>query len=310
MRSSSVVWKGRWALRILAVLALAIFCHEARAVPGRLTQQGRLFSSDGKPVEGSVRLIFAMYGEPTGGVSLWTETFQVTLDNGYFSTQLGSTVPFPVGLWGGSIRYVGMKVNDDPEMEPREEIASVPYALLCGNAGGDITPRSVSVAGRTVIDSSGNWVGNASGLAGPAGPKGDPGAAGPKGDPGSTGPAGPKGDPGSTGPAGPKGDPGSTGPQGLVGPAGPRGFPNCVWKTSSRSYTSGSAPSETAECPSEMFVLSGACHSSTGYAPASFGPHPDPVDGASWTTVNKWICVWDSLPQPGSVRTSALCCTP
>ena len=59
----------------------------------------------------------------------------------------------------------------------------------------------------------------ATGVAGPAGPKGDAGAAGPagpKGDAGAAGPAGPKGDTGAAGPAGPKGDTGAAGPGGFT----------------------------------------------------------------------------------------------
>ncbi|MBI4703464.1 MAG: hypothetical protein HY744_20325 [Deltaproteobacteria bacterium] len=135
-----------------------------------------------------------------------------------------------------------MKVGDDQEMAPRAEIDSVPYALVAQNAIGDITPNSVSIPDYgPVINSSGKWVGDPSGLtgppgpkgdvgpqgpAGPAGSKGDPGPQGTKGDPGpqgQAGPAGQKGDPGATGATGPQGPAGPQGPQGLTGPQGPAG---------------------------------------------------------------------------------------
>src|SRR6185503_15599280 len=60
--------------------------------------------------------------------------------------QLGSTVPFPADLWDGSIRFIGVKVGADPEMTPREEVASVPYALRS-----DVADRVGSIAPTDLI---------------------------------------------------------------------------------------------------------------------------------------------------------------
>jgi len=58
----------------------------------------------------------------------------VALDDGYFVVALGSTTPLP--LFDGATRYLGIKVADDPEMTPREELVSVPYALMAGDVIG------------------------------------------------------------------------------------------------------------------------------------------------------------------------------
>lgn len=56
----------------------------------------------------------------------------------------------------------------------------------------NINPRSVTIPGfGTVIDSSGKWVGDPTGLQGPPGPQGPTGPQGPKGDVGPAGPPGP-----------------------------------------------------------------------------------------------------------------------
>jgi hypothetical protein len=60
--------------------------------------------------------------------------------------------------------YLGIKVNTDPELSPRQPLLSVPYAMVASNAIGDITPKSVSVNGKTVIDSMGNWKGPPTGV--------------------------------------------------------------------------------------------------------------------------------------------------
>ena len=107
------------------------------AVPQTLTQQGRLLNTDGTPVAGPVRLIFNLYDSSSSTTPLWTETqSNVMLDSssGAFSVQLGSVTPFPSGLWNGVALYLGVTVGNDPEMTPREQITSVPYALLADNA--------------------------------------------------------------------------------------------------------------------------------------------------------------------------------
>jgi hypothetical protein len=212
----------RRSLRTLTTVVVLALSGAASAgqVPARLTEQGRLLGSDGLPVSGSVSMTFAVYATPTGGTPLFSEVFTVPLQDGYFSVQLGSSKPFPPSLWDGSARYVGLEVNGDPEMVPREEVDSVPYALVAADAVGDLHPASVTVAGKMVIDPNGHWVGDppaggggmngpgAPGAKGEPGPKGDPGAPGAKGDTGAKGDPGPRGDTGAPGPAGPPGIPG------------------------------------------------------------------------------------------------------
>jgi hypothetical protein len=85
------------------------------------------------------------------------------------------------------------------------------------------TVGGLSVAGNPVVDSSGQWVGSATGLAGPQGPRGPQGPIGPIGNTGPQGPQGPIGPQGPQGPIGPIGPIGNTGPQGPQGPIGPIG---------------------------------------------------------------------------------------
>jgi hypothetical protein len=186
-------------------------------VPHLLTQQGRLFDTAGNPESGTMSIHFALYAAATGGASIWSETQSVTLDSGYFSTQLGESTTLPTSAFDGSELFVGVTVGTDAEMTPREPVVSVPYALVAENAIGDIAPHSVSVAGAPVIDSSGHWVGSTSGLTGPQG------ASGPQGGSGAQGAAGAQGAQGATGAQGSSGPQGATGAQGAQGGAGPQG---------------------------------------------------------------------------------------
>jgi hypothetical protein len=200
-----------------AAAALLVAAAASSAVPSTLTQQGRLLDSAGAPATGSVQITFTVYDTASGGTSLWTETQNITLDDGYFSARLGETTAIGANVFDGSTRYLGVQVGTDAEMTPRQSLVSVPYAIMANNAVGDLTPTSVTVNGTQVIDSTGAWVGPNSGLVGPTGPAGAMGPTGPAGAMGPTGPAG------AMGPTGPAGAMGPTGPAGAMGPTGPMG---------------------------------------------------------------------------------------
>ncbi len=224
---------------ILLLVAMCVLTWGGAAfagVPHILTEQGRLLDATGTPVTGSVTLVFNLYDNPTSGTSLWTETQTVDLDAGNFSVDLGEGTSFDQGspakdlfvteALAGKTLYLGITVNTDAEMSPRQALLAVPYAIVADNAVGDITPNSVSIAGTTVIDSTGKWVGPSTGLVGPQGPEGPTGAtgaAGAQGPTGLTGATGPAGATGATGLQGPKGDPGATGTAGATGSQGPTG---------------------------------------------------------------------------------------
>ena len=201
---------------IASIAAFAWSTPAAAAVPSFLVEQGRLLDTAGQPLTGAAMLHFTIYDASSGGSSLWTETQMVTLDGGYFSARLGDVTPLPASVFTGAERFLGVSVNGDPEMAPRQTIDSVPYAFVANNAVGDITPVTVTVGGTLVINASGQWVGPPSGMVGPTGPAGPAGSAGPQGAAGAAGLPGPAGATGLPGPAG------AAGPQ---GPAGPPGLP-------------------------------------------------------------------------------------
>jgi hypothetical protein len=246
------------ALATVSSIVLVMIALPADAiVPSNLVEQGRLLDGGGAPLTGSAMLTFALYASANATTALWSEQQTVTLDEGYFSVLLGESTAIPATVFDGTERYLGIAVNADPEMSPRQAIESVPYALLAGNVNGDITPTSVSVGGKTVIDNQGNWVGPNSGLVGPQGPQGPAGPAGAMGPTGAdgamgamgpAGPTGPMGADGAIGPMGPIGPTGFTGATGAIGPtgaAGPSGLPY-VWSWQSGSTNVGPFNGEVA----------------------------------------------------------------
>jgi hypothetical protein len=180
----------RRAMGALVLVAMCAVPTVASAqVPSTMIHQGRLLDRSGNPSTGSQSVVYRIYDSATGGTPIWTETLTVTLDDGYFSTQLGATTPQTPTVFAGRTRFLGVTVGTDPEMTPREPIGSVPYALVATNVVGDITPTSITVGGMQVVDSTGRWVGASSGPSGPAGPMGPAGPAGPAGPMGPAGPS-------------------------------------------------------------------------------------------------------------------------
>lgn len=126
---------ARWVAGA-ALSAVGLWSISALAdVPATLTQQGRILdATTGDPVSSKVQIVFNVYAKATGGTALWTEQQNITLDDGYFSAQLGSVTPIPDTLFDGTVRYLGVTVGADDEMAPREAITSVPYAMNAASA--------------------------------------------------------------------------------------------------------------------------------------------------------------------------------
>ena len=191
------------------------------SIPTAFTYQGQL-QNNGVDITASCDFQFALFDAATGGTQIGS-TLNLTAQSvvkGIFTVQLD----FGVSAFPNEPRFVATAVKCSPDTAfttlGRQALSMVPYAL---NAVGPITPKSVSVGGTLVIDETGAWVGDPTGL---QGPKGDTGAMGPSGDDGAMGPMGPmgpSGNDGATGPMGPMGPSGNDGATGPMGPMGPSG---------------------------------------------------------------------------------------
>jgi hypothetical protein len=207
-----------------AVLSGPAAAH--RGAPVRLNYQGLLLdTASGNPIpDGDYSITFAIYHSETITTPLWHETQVVAVAGGLFNVLLGSSNPISPTDWvDGRDLWLGLTLEGESEMTPRQQLVSVPYALNAGDVrGADIHPVSVSIAAYgQVIDENGQWVGDPTGLIGPTGPQGPVGPVGATGAIGATGPVGATGAPGPAGATGPQGLEGATGAAGPSGPTGP-----------------------------------------------------------------------------------------
>ena len=119
---------------LTALFIIFSFKLALAAIPPTLNYQGHLTDSSGVPIDGPVNMVFAIYDIDTGGTALWSDTRSVTIDQGVFSVELGSTPnPFPPGLFENPL-WMGLSVGTDAEMIPRRPISSTAFSFKAGDA--------------------------------------------------------------------------------------------------------------------------------------------------------------------------------
>jgi hypothetical protein len=117
---------------VMIFILIVVFSSVFAEVPNMINYQGKITTPGGALVDTTVEMIFTIYDAATDGGVLWADTQSaVVVEKGVFSALLGSTNPIPDSVFDGSVRYLGVKVGNDPEMSPRKTIASVGYAVDC-----------------------------------------------------------------------------------------------------------------------------------------------------------------------------------
>ena len=235
-------------------LALAVYPGSAYGQM-TITYQGQLNDAGDVPVNGEVSLRFALYEAAEEGAPVWAEVHEdVDVVDGHFTAVLGRLAGFSTEVATRFPLFLGITVGEDVEMRPRLPMGTAlraQWSAIADHArdvqGEHIHPSRISIGQQEVIDGDGRWVGDPSGLVGPAGADGRPGvsvtnaevidghlrftlsngmevdAGRIMGPAGPRGQVGPEGRPGDRGPAGPPGTEGEAGPVGAIGPTGPAG---------------------------------------------------------------------------------------
>lgn len=113
-----------------------------------ISYQGRLLDGSGLPVnDPGLGITFRLYDTDIEGSPLWAEDhIGVPVQDGLFHVLLGSMNPIPISLLADTgTLWLGVQVGNDSEMLPREQIASVPYAILASTVlNGGITTEKLA----------------------------------------------------------------------------------------------------------------------------------------------------------------------
>jgi len=130
-----------FAKRLATTVAFVCISASAAfsAVPPMISYQGKLMQPSGAAVpDGTYSIQFAIYDDPVSADpahKLWGETNpNVQLKGGLFSVLLGSVNNVPGNIFDDPPRFFGVKIGSDPEMTPRQKIASVAYAQVAEKA--------------------------------------------------------------------------------------------------------------------------------------------------------------------------------
>jgi hypothetical protein len=110
------------------VTLIMVLANVASAdVPQLISFQGKLHDSAGNPLTGQYEITFRIYNVESGGTHIWTETINVSCDNGLYNVILGLATPMNLGFDGDY--WLSVQVTGDDELAPRYRIVSVPVAI-------------------------------------------------------------------------------------------------------------------------------------------------------------------------------------
>jgi hypothetical protein len=97
---------------------------EATTVSGLIPIQGRLTDDNGNPLDGVYNLTFSLYEQSTGGTAICSDSNGISVKDGLFNYAMGYCWD---DLHGQQV-WLGVEVESDGEMTPRQPIYPVPYA--------------------------------------------------------------------------------------------------------------------------------------------------------------------------------------
>jgi len=124
----------------LALAFVALAASAMAEVPQLINYQGRLTNPDGDPVPNApYSIVFTIYDNAS--TAIWQETHaSVATSDGLFNVLLGAGDHSGYGdldesIFSDSVRWLGIKVGEDPEITPRTRLVSVPYAHQATRVG-------------------------------------------------------------------------------------------------------------------------------------------------------------------------------
>lgn len=122
-------------MRYLVLSFLLLFSTTALAgVPARVPVQGYLTATDGTAVDGGKTIEFRLYDVASGGTAWYTETQIATVDKGNLTVYLGAITPLDINQFRRGTAYLGVTISGESEMQPRLELATVPFAAYAAYA--------------------------------------------------------------------------------------------------------------------------------------------------------------------------------
>ncbi len=115
---------------LLLAICVLVWSNAPAQVPRTLSYQGVLTDSLGNPKpDGTYNFTFRLYDASTGGSPLWTDTKDLYVSKGLFTTMLGDKTPFGASVAFDRHYWLGVTLEPGPELSPRMELASAAYSI-------------------------------------------------------------------------------------------------------------------------------------------------------------------------------------
>lgn len=133
-RTENALGAGTAAPKSAPVMQTGIFTG---TVPSIVSYQGMLRDVEGNPLGGIHQMAFRIYDDVTNPTTeaIWAEEHtQVTVREGQFTVLLGDLNPIPPVIFQNADRFIGITVDNQDEMVPRQRFAAVPYAMAAAGA--------------------------------------------------------------------------------------------------------------------------------------------------------------------------------
>jgi hypothetical protein len=134
-----------FTLIVFCALSCLALAQQPDSVPKLINYQGKLTNAEGLTLQnGNYEVRFTLWDAASGGNLVWGEDRTITLIGGVFNVALGGAGSTPViGAAVNDIRYAfgtgeryletailsGPGVNQEQTLAPRQQMASVPYAM-------------------------------------------------------------------------------------------------------------------------------------------------------------------------------------
>jgi hypothetical protein len=116
-----------------AMQNVALFAEPA--IPLTFNYQGYMRNADGTLATGVYTITATIYDDPFAGSNKHSETFaNVNVRDGLFNIVLGSQIAMNASTFDAAPRYIGISINGEAEVFPRERVHGVPWAIHASNA--------------------------------------------------------------------------------------------------------------------------------------------------------------------------------
>jgi hypothetical protein len=136
--------KCAYVIVSILIGALVIASVAFAGAPRLVNYQGTVADAGG-PLDGPYNITFTLYPDSLSSTTLWNELHvAVPVDDGLFNVILGRYTAIPDSLFERDELWIGITIGNDPEIDPRMRLTSVPWAIRAAVADSAIATSSVA----------------------------------------------------------------------------------------------------------------------------------------------------------------------